>query len=117
MVKPMGVVAMLILLASGPASAGERIFAKHVDIWGVTTTGSLYLETQQGEIYTAELKHCPVNTMNSNFSPIQLVKQLSDIRISLPGRHVAEARSITIKNFDNKEKVVCKLGELVKHSG
>ena len=71
MAKPLGIVAMLtLLISSGTALAGEKPFTKHLELWGVTNSGKLYLETKQGDQYITEFQHCPVNTLKMpNQSP------------------------------------------------
>ena len=56
MVKPMGVVAVLTLLAAGPAMANDRVNVREVKVWGLTNSGELYMETQRGERVTAGLQ-------------------------------------------------------------
>lgn len=88
MAKPIGVVAMLILLASGPAMAGERPFTKNLEFWGVTNTGKLYLETKRGEQYTAEFKNCPVNTLRKPYhSPASAIKSMERPRAWFDNTH------------------------------
>lgn len=82
MAKPLGIVAMLVLLvASGTASAGDRFVTKNLKLWGVTDSGNLYFETKRGEKYIAEIEHCPVNTLKEvSHSPIEDLKNMDNPR-------------------------------------
>lgn len=116
MVKPLGIVAMLILLVSGPALArdNDELFTKQIDLWGVTTTGSLYLKTHSGQEYSIPIKHCPVvNTRkNYQFTPIEVVAEFDQAGVWFKGRAVSEQGRVTFYNRHSKrEKVSCILGE------
>ena len=116
MVKPMGVVAMLILLASGPALANERLLVKQIDVWGVTTTGGLYLETKRGDKYFAPIKHCPVVRSNRQyqFTPVELVTSFNNSSVSIRGKRVAENKYVTFNDRNGNESISCLLGNPVK---
>lgn len=116
MVKPLGIVAMLILLVSGPALARDtdEVFTKQIDLWGVTTTGSLYLKTHSGQEYSIPIKHCPVvNTRKQyQFTPIEIVSEFNQAGVWFRGRAVADQGRVTFYNRNSKrERVSCILGE------
>lgn len=115
MVKPMGIVAMLILLASGPAMASERIFTKQVSLWGVTESGYLYLQTKRGDKYMAPIEHCPVvKTDNTDqFSPVQFVKDADRVQLHMNGKFVYQDKTITLYAKESRlktDKARCKIG-------
>lgn len=84
MVKPMGVVAMLTLLAAGPAMANDRINVREVKKWGLTTSGELYMETQRGEKVTAGLQCQDLIDISNIESPVFSSRS----RSITPGTHL-----------------------------
>lgn len=108
MVKPIGVVAMLILLTSGPALAGEKVFTKHINVWAVSENGNLYLETKRGERYKAEMQECSTSTIQDFENP----------NLSIHGRFVRESKTVAVYDAGSKrsENVRCKLGQVTKIS-
>lgn len=100
MVKPIGVVAMLILLASGPALAGEKLFTKNIQFWGVTNTGNIYLETKRGEQYIASIKHCPINTLkNTHHSPAVAIENMRNPRAWFDNDHWFDDTGTALRRF------------------
>lgn len=125
MVKPLGIVAMLTLLASGPAMASEKLFTKQINTWGITTHGNLYLETKKGDKYIGNIQHCPViktphTYENTNFSPAMIVAEMSKPHLRLEGRFVSENDRLMLVDRSRKGTrsavAKCVLGEVRKIS-
>ena len=92
MVKPMGVVAVLTLLAAGPAMANDRVNVREVKVWGLTNAGELYMETQRGETVTAGLK-CEDQINQSDLkSPV----------FSSKSRSISDGTRLTIKSMPHR---------------
>ena len=107
MAKPLGIVAMLVLLStSGTALASEKIFTKRIDIWAVTNTGNLYLETKAGEKYIAPMHNCSTS----------IIKNFEEPNLHMGGRFVRPGKIINVYDAGTKrgENVRCKLGEVSK---
>jgi hypothetical protein len=60
MVKPIGVVAMLILLASGPALADVTLPIRAISDIKVTNTSKVHFELKNGTSFVGTLPNCPV---------------------------------------------------------
>ena len=111
MVKPIGIVAMLVLLVSRPALASD-LFTRHIDLWGVTNAGALYLETVKGEKYRVPIKYCPVVKTNKQyqFTPVELVRSFENANIWFRERVVSEHGRITFHDRNTREQISCVLG-------
>ena len=114
MAKPLGIVAMLTLLAtSGTALASDSdLLTRQIDLWGVTNTGALYLETKQGERYSVPIKHCPAVRSNKEytFTPVELVHTFEDANVWFRGRRVLDDARITFHDRNSREQISCVLG-------
>ena len=115
MVKPLGIVTMLILLVvSGPTLADNReLFTRHIDVWGVTSSGNLYLETKRGEKYKIPISHCPYvrSQRDYQYTPIELVHSFEEASISFTDRKISDNGKITFFDRKSGEKIACRLGK------
>ena len=124
MVKPLGIVAMLTLLVSGPAMASEKIFTKQIDVWGVTNSGHLYLQTKSGDKYTAPIQHCPVlRTRNESIqNAVEFARDLDNVNLHMNSRIVTDDKRFTLYSRERGSRGMrdsvarCQLGTLTKIS-
>ncbi len=105
MVKPLGIVAMLVLLLnSGTALALDHISISHIKDMGVTTTGKLILKTKWNKELEGQLQMCPVTDFvaQTNFGEM--------LRLYPKGTRIGENSTITFLSYNSKNKRNTPLG-------
>jgi hypothetical protein len=96
MVKPIGIVAMLILLASGPALADHHVPIRAISDIKVTNTNQVHFELKDGNTVIGDLPNCDV---------MQFVEQVGDNNLGLftrAVRSIREGSRIVFLNLDEK---------------
>ena len=105
MVKPLGIVAMLVLLLnSGTALASNHISISHVKDMGVTTTGKLILKTKWNKELEGQLKMCPVTDFVAQINFDEM------LRLYPQGTRIRENSTIQFLSYNSKNKRNTPLG-------
>jgi len=105
MVKPLGIVAMLVLLLnSGTALASDHISISHVKDMGVTTTGKLILKTKWNKELEGQLQLCPVADFVAQTNSGEM------LRLYPKGTRIGENSTITFLSYNSKNKRNTPLG-------
>lgn len=100
------IIMIALLIPTQSVMANDKIPTRHLDIWGITTSGDLYLKTKQGKEYIAPLEQCPVSS----------ILELEDLNIYMDGRTVRNGKTVHLYNKDtkNRNNLRCKLGEIAR---
>lgn len=95
-----------LLMSTQSVIADDRIVTRHLETWGITKGGDLYLKTKKGDEFIAPLNQCSTNNIDKFETP----------QIYMHGRWVRNGKTVHLydKNAKQINSIKCKLGEIAR---